>query len=138
MSKSFSNNEKQDLDEINGEPKVTEEHRSSVITDDPEEVMDLRERLYEQNITGPESELSSERAPLIGNNESQSEFYVNAEGTTSSREGNIETDVKQVTDEEPNSSQELTGTTQNDSNVSKTSRKKKKKNKKNSKKNKKK
>lgn len=138
-TKSFSNNEKQDLEEINGEPKVAEEHRSSLITDDPEEVMDLRERLYEQNITGPESELSSERAPLIGNNESQSEFYVNAKSATSSREGNTETDLKQVTDEEPNSSQELTKAAQNDSNISKTSRtKKKKKNKKNSKKNKKK
>lgn len=101
--------------------------------------MDLRERLYEQNITGPVSELSSERAPLIGNNESQSEFYVNAKSATSSREGNTETDLKQVTDEEPNSSQELTKAAQNDSNISKTSRtKKKKKNKKNSKKNKKK
>ncbi|CUM46833.1 Protein SSH4 [Debaryomyces fabryi] len=136
--KSVSSNEKEDAEEITGEPKVGEGHRSSAITNDPEEVMDLRERLYEQNITGPESELSSERAPLI-DNESQSEFYVNPEGVESSREEHNESGLKQVADKENSSSQELTKAAQNGSNISKTSRtKKKKKNKKNSKKNKKK
>lgn len=133
QSRVAPDNEKEDLEEPKREPKALEEHRSSLITNDPEEVMDLRERLYEQNITSPDDELNNERTPLLeANSGSQPNFEVT--GTSTSREVNDKENNKDVPYEGPSESQELTKPSSSASNGPKTNKsKKKKKNKKNKK-----
>lgn len=126
------NNEKEDLDD---EPKIDGSHRASVITDEPEEVMDLRERIYEQNITSPDNENGSEITPLIAGNEDDSEFYRSVDGGTSTQR--LNSDNKEELSESHNTvSCNLNQGESNGGNAGKSKKKKsnKKKNKKNKKK----
>lgn len=53
---------------MGNEVKEPIEGSSSQVTDEPEEVMDLRERIYEQNIQNDTSSID-ESTPLISQNE---------------------------------------------------------------------
>lgn len=69
--KNENENENGDADadaEVGNEVKEPIEGSSSQVTDEPEEVMDLRERIYEQNIQNDTSSID-ESTPLISQNE---------------------------------------------------------------------
>ena len=67
--KNENENENGDADaEVGNEVKEPIEGSSSQVTDEPEEVMDLRERIYEQNIQNDTSSIDKS-TPLISQNE---------------------------------------------------------------------
>ncbi|EGW29907.1 uncharacterized protein SPAPADRAFT_158073 [Spathaspora passalidarum NRRL Y-27907] len=124
-------NEKADSEVQDEFKEPPQEGGSSTITDEPEEVMDLRERIYEQNI---QNELSSvsENTPLfqVAESQEQSEEPSEREGTTDT-EQNTTIDTTQETAQDEAQplivGESITPTQQGDSPARKANKPKKKK-----------
>lgn len=109
-------------DKDTNETKSIEYKSASLVTDEPEEVMDLRERLYEDSVT-PKKAQKSETSPLIESNISENDFNYNGVDNENKSNGPFEhteeqeVSSQQVNEETNESTQDTTNqtTTEDDS-----------------------